>query len=41
MGAAMQNGVGGHAGVFATATDVAKINANVYSRWELWLVRNT
>jgi len=25
MGAAMQNGVGGHAGVFATATDVAKI----------------
>ena len=25
MGAAMQNGVGGHAGVFATATDVAKL----------------
>jgi len=25
MGAAMQDGVGGHAGVFATATDVAKI----------------
>ena len=25
MGAAMQNGIGGHAGVFATATDVAKI----------------
>lgn len=25
MGAAMQNGVGGHAGIFSTATDVAKI----------------
>ena len=25
MGAAMQNGVGGHAGVFSTATDVAKM----------------
>ena len=30
MGAAMLGGVGGHAGVFSTANDVAKNNANVF-----------